>query len=220
MDVNTVITNFLSRGEAVFVAWILINMLVFVAAGAAIRYAWDKKNIKAILENEPDRKRMLKTTFFPHLSDEQIARILPSIIGSAFYAAGGEGVIIALRYFVDGPHISENDSRPWIRGILSRKMFGFAARMMGGVLRPNDMGYVILHLIVAFLSFTLLWGLFPYCLVIFGHYRRIFVYVCLFGKDQEFTSMLYRRPDWEEWKEDILNFQRAYSEKTGGKDGK
>lgn len=216
MNINAMITNLLSDWRAILLAWALLNMLIYVAVGTVIIYIWDRKNMKAVLDNDPDFKNHMKVTF-PHLSDDELARAVPSILGAALIAPGGLGVKYANRYFIDGPHIES--STPGIKGILGKKDFEFAVKLItnrGGIEETMTWDYIWRYVLLAviLLSLPVFWGLIPYVTVIYGgHFHKVFSYVYQFGKDPEVTSALYKREDWETWKDTIINLQ-AYIEET------
>lgn len=211
MNINAMVTNLLSDWRAILLAWILINLLIYVAVGTVIVYIWDRKNMKAILDDDPAFKKRMKD-IYPYLKDDEIARVIPSVPMAAFVAAGGIGVKYVKRYFIDGPHI--DDPRPGIRGILGKNNFDFAVMLTanrGGIVVEHPCLYMLAGVI--FLSAPIFWGLIPYMVAIVGHYDRIFSFVSRFGKDPGVTSALYKREDGELWKSDILRLQE-YIEET------
>lgn len=171
---------------ALIVAWILLNLLIFVLVSACIDWYFFRKNRKTIGRYlAPGAKSFLMTR--QKVEKEEDIDCKHSFLEALFIAGGGHALSVVRKFLLEGPHIAEKD----IKGIFnSEKWFDFVLFFMGPDYRVISvgtrlhLGLFILHGIVIQLS-VLFWGLLPFVFAVILHYESIKEYALEFNKAEE-----------------------------------
>jgi hypothetical protein len=169
---------------AAIVAWILLNLLIFVFVSAFFDWYFSRKNRKTIGRYLiPSAKSFLMAR--QKVEKEEDLDCKHSLLEALFMAGSGYALSVVSKFLIEGPHIKD------IKGIFnSEKWFDFALFFVGpnykvmSVSTSSHLGIFLLHGICFQLS-IIFWGLLPYVFAALLHYNSIKEYALRFDKAEE-----------------------------------
>ncbi len=186
ISLDAIVQWFKANYVTVFVAWVLLNLLIFVFVSAFIDWYFFRKNRKNVYRFlAPHAKAFLMAK--QNVDKEEDLDCSRSVLETLIMAGSGFSLSLVARFLVEGPHIKEQG----IKGIIdSKNWFEFALFFMTTNYRimtfgiRSHLGIFILHGIVTELC-VLFWGLLPFVIATMLHYDKIQEYVSEFNYLEE-----------------------------------